>query len=244
MTLRLVSTSEGASRLYYSNDRGRSWRGPFQFPLFGRKGIAARTDYIVLGKREALAFVTASKENGREGRPLCVRTTDGGLNWSVQGWIGPEPEGFAIMPSSLRLRSGRLLSAVRVKKDNTADWIDLYASDDLGKTWKEFARPVPSSGGKSGNPPSLVALPDGRLAITYGYRGKPFSIRAVISEDEGRTWSPDFILRDDGAAWDLGYTRSAVRPDGKVVTLYYWPPEQFAEREIVATIWDPGKRNT
>lgn len=242
MTLRFEGGHDSPSYLWYSNDKARTWNGPFHFPLFGRKGIDARTDYLILGRREALVFVTAAKREGGEGRPLCVRTTDGGLSWNVQGWIGEEPPGFAIMPSSVRLPSGRILTAVRVKRDATTDWIDLYASDDLGRTWREFAKPVAFSGGKSGNPPSLKRLADGRLCLTYGYRGKPYGIRATLSDDDGRTWSPDVVLRDDGAAWDLGYTRDAVRPDGKMVTLYYWSPGLYEEREIVASIWTPGPR--
>jgi hypothetical protein len=109
MTLRFSDTNHGPSRLWYSNDKGRLWNGPYDFPLFGQIGIAARTDYIVKGKREALVFVTASKRNGKEGRALCVRTTDGGLTWQIRGWIGEEPEGFSIMPSTVRFRDGRLL---------------------------------------------------------------------------------------------------------------------------------------
>jgi hypothetical protein len=244
LTLRADNAHNSASLFWHSTDRARTWSGPFQFPLFGRKGIAARTDYLVLGPREALVFITSAKENGREGRPLCVRTADGGLTWNIQGWIGDEPPGFAIMPSTVRLPSGRILCAVRVKKDDQTDWIDLYASDDLGKSWRAFARPVPFSGGKSGNPPSLKRLPDGRLTVTWGYRGEPYSIRATHSDDDGRTWSDAVVLRADGGAWDLGYTRDAIRPDGKLVTLYYWSPALYAEREIVATIWDPGKRGT
>jgi len=32
------------------------------------------------------------------------------------------------------------------------------------------------------------------------------------------------------------------RPDGKIVTVYYWSPELKKERTIEATIWDPGKK--
>lgn len=242
MTLRSENAHNTPAYVWHSADKGRSWKGPFTFPMFGRKGIGARTDYLVLGRREALVFVTAAKENGREGRPLCARTADGGITWSIQGWIGEEPPGFAIMPSTVRLPSGRILTALRVKLDEKTDWIDLYASDDLGRSWREFAKPVAFSGGKSGNPPSLKRLPDGRLSITYGYRGEPYGIRATVSEDDGKTWSPDIILRDDGGAWDLGYTRDAVREDGKLVTIYYWSPALYAEREIVATIWNPADR--
>lgn len=241
MTLRMTGIHEGPSYLYYSLDRGKTWRGPFRFPLFGRKGVAARTDYIVEGRRRALVFVTASKLNGREGRPMCARTTDGGRTWRFVSWIGPEPEGFAIMPSTVRLSAKRLLTAIRCKL-NAVDWIDAYFSSDGGRNWGFLSRPVPFTGGFSGNPPCLVRLRDGRIALTYGYRGKPYGIRARLSDDEGRTWSEEIVLRDDGAAWDLGYTRSVQRPDGKVVTVYYFAERPDAERVIMATIWDPGRK--
>lgn len=241
-TLRRNIAGNRPSLFSFSTDRARTWHGPFEFPMFGRKGIDGRTDYQIQGKHEALVFATAAKEDGKEGRPFCARTVDGGLHWTLQGWIGPEPRGFAIMPSSVQLPNGRLLCAVRVKEDEATDWIDLHASDDQGRTWKPLSRPISSSTGKSGNPPSLKRLADGRLTLTTGYRAQPYGIHAVTSDDDGKTWSAPIVLRDDGEAWDLGYTRDAIRADGKIVTLYYWSPGLYKEREIVATIWDPGKR--
>ena len=37
----------------------------------------------------------------------------------------------------------------------------------------------------------------------------------------------------------LCYTRNALLPDGKVVTIYYWHEDEKAERDIAATIWTP-----
>lgn len=244
MTLRYVSNHVGPSYLWYTQDKGKTWQGAYAVPDLGTKGIAARTDYLIRGKRESLVFLTAAKPNGREGRPVCVRTTDGGVSWAIRGWIGEEPEGFSIMPSSVRLKDGRILTSLRVKKDQKTDWLELYESSDDGRTWRMLERPVSFTGGMSGNPPSMLLLRDGRLCITYGYRGEPFGIRAVLSKDGGRTWGKDIVLRADGAAWDLGYTRSVQRRDGKVVTVYYFPEQQFTERIIAATIWDPGKVDT
>lgn len=237
MTMRFSGVHTGPSRLWHSADRGKSWQGPFELPMFGRKGIAARTDYVVLGQHEALAMVTAAKENGREGRPLCIRTRDGGVTWAMQGWIGPEPPLFSIMPSTVRLPDGRLLTAVRVRRDKDNDWIELWTSEDVGKTWRLVTRPVGFTGGHAGNPPSMLRMQDGRLCLTYGYRGAPYGIRAVLSENEGQSWSKDIVLRQDGAAWDLGYTRTVQRPDGRLVTVYYFPEAPQTERIIAATIW-------
>ena len=240
MTLRLTNTNQGPSRLFYSYDRGKTWRGPYDFPMLGQTGIAARTDYIVNGRRDAFVFLTAAKKNGREGRPLCARTIDGGLTWSLVSFIGDEPAGFAIMPSSVRMSPQRLLSAFRVHQDAEHDWIDLYRSEDNGTHWEYLARPIPSTGGHGGNPPSMIRLHDGRLAITYGFREAPHEIRAKLSDD-GKAWGDDIVLRQ-GATWELGYTRTVQRPDGKIVTVYYYPEQVETGRIIEATIWDPGTR--
>jgi hypothetical protein len=239
LTIRFIDNNRGPSRFWYSYDKGKSWRGAFRFPQIEGQGIAARTDYIVNGKRDALVFLTGAKRNGREGRPLCVRTTDGGLTWRIVSWIGPEPEGFAIMPSTLRLSKAELLTAVRVKQDQQHDWIDLYRSSDDAASWSYAGRPVPSTGGMSGNPPSMVRLRDGRICLTYGYRGKPYGIRARISRDSGKTWGAEIVLRGDAGAWDTGYPRTLLRPDGKLLTVYYFAPDVHSERIIAATIWDP-----
>ena len=135
MTIRMTDVDAGASRFYYSTDRGHTWRGPFRLPLFDQPGIAARTDYLVNGKHDCLLFLTAAKRDGQEGRPLCVRTTDGGKSWQFVAWIGDEPQGYAIMPSTVRLGANELLSAIRCR-DGERSWIDTYRSLDLGKSWK------------------------------------------------------------------------------------------------------------
>ena len=238
MTLRMVSSRTGFSRFYYSTDRAHTWRGPYKLPTFDRKGIAARTDYIVNGKHDLMAFVTASKENGREGRVFCTRTTDGGKTWKLVAWIGPEPAGFAIMPSSVRLSPTGILTAIR-REEGKEHWIEGWLTDDDGATWREIARPAESTGGSVGNPPSMIRLRDGRLVVTYGYRSAPYGIRARISDDRGRTWGREIMLRDDGGCWDLGYPRTVERADGRVVTIYYFNDDPKSERYIAATIWKP-----
>lgn len=87
----------------------------------------------------------------------------------------------------------------------------------------------------------LNTLKDGRLCLTYGLRAYPYSIRARLSDDDGKTWGPEIVIREDGTDRDIGYVRSIVRPDGKVVTTYYISDEKTGlERYIGASIWDPS----
>jgi hypothetical protein len=62
-----------------------------------------------------------------------------------------------------------------------------------------------------------------------------------LSSDEGKTWGDEIMLRNDGGWWDLGYSRSVQRSDGKILTVYYFNDQPDTERYIGATIWDPGK---
>lgn len=227
----------GSSRFYYSTDRGQRWEGPFRLPLFGQPGISARTDYLVNGKHDCMLFLTAAKPSGREGRPLCVRTTDGGRSWQFVGWIGAEPKGYAIMPSTIRLGAQELLTAIRCRDESRA-WIETYRSLDDGKTWKLDTVPAPDLG--TGNPASMIRLADGRVCLTYGRRAAPYAMCARLSSDGGRMWGAEIVLRDDGGGVDLGYPRSVQRRDGKVVTVYYfWDRKTGPERYIAATIWEP-----
>jgi hypothetical protein len=167
-----------------------------------------------------------------------ARTTDGARTFSFLSWIGPEPrEGFVIMPSTVRLTDGTLVTATR-RQMPEGRGIDIYRSTDTARTWTFVATAVADTG--RGNPPSLIRLRDGRLALTYGVRGAPYGIRARLSPDNGRSWDPERVLRSDASDWDLGYTRSVQRSDGRVVTVYYYNDSSGPERYIAATIWDPG----
>ena len=141
------------------------------------------------------------------------------------------------MPAAVRLSETEILVTVRMRDDERR-WIGTYVSTDDGANWEYLGEAVSDTG--VGNPPSMIQLQDGRICLVYGYRADPYSIRARISGDGGRTWSKDIVLRDDGASRDIGYVRSIQRTDGNVVSVYYFTDEASGpERYIGATIWTP-----
>ena len=124
------------------------------------------------------------KNTGQRGpRILCPH--DGcGAHFELLSCVGDEPEGFAIMPASLCLASGRILSTRRMRlgnrkqaQDEEDNWIDLYGSDDDGQTWALIDARVAATG-TGGNPPTLTMLEDGpsglghyaRSALRAGWR--------------------------------------------------------------------------
>ena len=225
------------SEYFLSFDKCVTWKGPYALHMSDELGIQARTDYLVNSADDCMVFLTAKKTNDKEGRVFCIRTQDGGRTWKFVSWIGPEPEGFSIMPASVRLSDGRILVAMRRKEPEERNFIEFYVSDDDGTTWKPFETLNPDCGSRSGNPPAMVLMKDGRLALTYGYRDDPIGIRARVSKDEGKTWSDELVLRDDGGDRDVGYSRTVQREDGKLVTMYYFNEDTDSERYIGVTIW-------
>ena len=249
LTARTNDNNRGESRFWYSYDRGYNWEGPCGLPNFNTPGTAARTDYIIDSNDECMLFITAAKSNGNEGRPMVVRTTNGGESWSFPSWIGPEPEGSSIMPASARISENEILVTVR-RRESERRFISAYFSNDNGRTWDYLNDPVEDAG--VGNPPAMLRMHDGRICLIYGYRATEAEInnkeatsdiRAKISNDNGRTWSEDYILRKDGSGQDIGYPRVVQRPDGKIVAMYYFMDAKTGpERYIGATIWNPPSR--
>lgn len=215
---------DGPSTFYYSMDKGKEWQGPFNFPNLNTPGVATRTDYIVEGPQELHAFMNVAKENGREGRVIHTKTEDGGLNWELVSWLGDEPEGFEIMPSTVKLNESELLTVVRARDLNPdRNYLQSYRSTDGGLTWNKENEPVYDTG-HYGTPPSLVKMEDGRLALAYAYRSQYGSrICLRFSSDDGKTWSQEIPVRSgDGANGDVGYPQMIQREDEKLVIVYYW----------------------
>ena len=240
-----------------SYDRGRTWDASNRFPSFGfSRELTSRTDYIPLGKRECLFFISVTDPGVRAGiadRAFSVITKDGGVSFEFLGYMLPEtPEIRSVMPSTVRVSESRLVSILRRRYDIPgADgssisecWIDAAVSEDLGKSWR-FASKVADTHSRehrhNGNPPSLVRLPDGRLCAVYGYRAPVMGMRARVSEDDGISWGPELAIRSDARTWDFGYPRSVVRPDGRIVSIYYYTTEEHREQHIAATIWHPDE---
>lgn len=235
----------GPTAFRYSLDRCRTWEGPFEFPSFGRPGLLPRTDVLVNGPHDMTVFLTAEKDRGGQGWPLCARTRDGGGSWQFVGWIGPQPPvdgyGYAIMPATVRLSNGGLMSIIRRggRFDGTPRWwLESFLSPDDGASWYRLAGPTIDN---AGNPASLTKLADGRLVMVYGWRHPPYGVRALMSADDGQTWGREIVLRADGDSWDLGYPRTVQRADGRLVTVVYFKDATAKERYIATTIWDPGR---
>ena len=237
--------SASGAAFYVSDDRCRTWHGPYVVPLFSQvRGIDARTDYIVTGQQTAIICLTARKSNNREGRPFSCKMTNQGRDFTFMSFIGEEPKqdlAYAIMPSTVRIGENKLLTVIRCcdyEEDvpgRKGYRLDQYSSSDLGRTW-QYNQTIEDEFG--GTPAALVCLADGRLCVVYGRRIPPYGILCRYSRDLGASWSSAHVLRDDGGNWDLGYPTACQRPDGAMIALYYFNKPGQIERSIEATVWE------
>jgi hypothetical protein len=245
-------TSNG-DKFNYSFDRGRTWATPHIYPDFQKdfNGHSARTDYLVIDEHTCRIFI-ASEYVGKKGwaqdMAYMVETRDGGKTLEFVSWIAETDTVRSVMPATVMISTDHMITALRrrynapkgVNHSLRDNWIDVYETRDGGRSWQFLSKIAETDRGRrNGNPPSLVRLSDGTLCVAYGYRGVPFSIRARTSKDNGKTWSKEIIIRDDAVKWDMGYVRMVVRPDDKVVMVYYYATEEREEQHIESTIWDP-----
>ena len=228
-------TPEGRTSVRISKDAGASWSPPFDLPLDGLHSLSAINSTTVRPDGRALIFLIEVDESGWVRHPLVYGSQDGGIGFHFISRITPriDPIGMAegdwqstyrfgghrwFYPRGYMLPSGRILCCLRSQRDPTGVmWSELWNSDDGGRTWDYLSRI-----NDFGAPTSLVQMGDGRLVAVYGYRLEPQGIRARVSEDDGESWGPELIVRDDGGSWDLGYPNAWPTDDGRVGVLYYF----------------------
>lgn len=215
-----------------SGDGGRTWRPPILVPSVGFTALSGQSSSLVRPDGVSLVFLTTISEDGWKRRPVVYASVDDGAFWTFLSVITPNTDDGAtenrteamrfgghryIYPRAIQLPDGRILASIRCQREPTAVlWTEMFESDDGGYTWRFLSRV-----NDWGAPGDLVRMDDGRIACVYGYRLPPYGVRARISEDDGRTWGREWIIRDDGGSWDLGYPRVTEVEPGRLMAIYY-----------------------
>lgn len=204
------------------------------------------------GKTLLGSFTMGDKKSGKEldGEPAIFQSTDQGLTWTFlsRPVVDKSGTGRMIYPTLLLLPNGDLQCYVvhLKRRDETVkgvqNAISVVASKDGGKTW---SNPLPIVGqgnhcwknpGHEGlmyRSPWPILLKDGRILVVFARRRMPAGIGGVVSSDGGKTWSPEFVVRDDAKKWnekkheegdwgDLGYPVGCQLEDGSIFIAYYF----------------------
>jgi hypothetical protein len=228
-------TIGGGLFTFHSLTDGYTWSGFRQVAIpEGWDHIWAHGGVCELPDGELLLPITGRRHKSDTGRGMVIRSRDRGETWSDPICITDDgPEGMDFHETRLLLcPSGRILAMHRTPNGNY--WRNV--STDSGRSWSPSEETEIWCGGSS--PPDMRLLTDGRVLLSRGYRRKPFGVRCYLSEDEGRTWPREVVLRDDGPGTDVGYPSTAQLDDGQLLTVYYWTANDGI-RHLQRTIWDP-----
>lgn len=227
---------------YYliSTDRGKTFQGPIRLPWSRYDYVWGRPDYVIREDGACLLLTTVFNDKEDNGRPAIFISRNGGFSWMLFSYIAPLCSDYMrIMPSAVLMPDGEIVATCRCQRNPMTLWSECFASRDGGRTW-EFRSRVNDQGA----PCHLLLLDDGRILATYGYRHFPFGIRAAVSDDAGKTWGPEIILRDDGGSWDLGYPKSVQLDGGRIFSTYYFNDKSDAVQQdggvryIAGTRWE------
>ena len=133
---------------------------------------------------------------GKEPNLQLCRSKDGGRTWEFsEGLVDWNANTWYGEVSAIRLKSGRLLAALRRQIPGThgEGFEDTYLTEstDGGEHW---AKPWPLA-----NPAEvhvyLTQLHDGRVLATYSNYHLPWGVYAIVSEDQGRSWDLDHPIQ-------------------------------------------------
>lgn len=218
-----------------SEDGGKTWLNP------SRTASSAPHGPIQLKEGRLLYVGTGSWKDTDS--IVVEESKDDGISWQVISII-PTTTGNArnmYEPHVVELKSGKLVALVRNEpKEREKCFLMQSESYDGGKTWTTLHEtPI------WGYPPHLLELNNGWLLVVYGHRRSPYSERACISRDEGKTWDiKNEITLAEAYNGDLGYPASAQLDDGSILTVFYQQENQGEPTSVFTTHWKLKQGNS
>jgi hypothetical protein len=227
--------------LVRSSDGGASWQGPFHPPAipqekylspYGEPLPAYNRGAAIEGRDGRLFWAVAANHqiSPRRTSVHLLTSADRGRTWIYAAPIAEDAKASFNETSMYETPKGDLIAFLRT--DGLEDQACIARSTDGGKTFQPW-QPM----GFKGHPLHALRLPDNRVLLTYGYRHKPYGIRARVLNAECTDFAsaPEMILRDDGGTTDLGYPWSAMIDERRVLVVYYFNREN-GRRHIAGSI--------
>ncbi len=225
-----------------STDNGLSWSGPTYPPK-----VPAEVKYSALGV-PLPAYNRGALWEGKDGRIFWVVATgndhanlsktanyllisnDKGLTWEYSCLVAEDANASFNETSIYETPGGDLVAFIR-----TADLDDqavIARSTDGGKSFGPWEKM-----GFQGHPLQAVRLPDNRVFLVYGYRHKPYGIKARILNPECTDFktAKEIVIRTDGGNGDIGYPWAVVMNNNQILVTYYFNKEN-GTRHIAGSI--------
>jgi sialidase-1 len=173
-----------------------------------------------------------------EKRITAAESLDDGLTWKTIGYV-PVPE--YLDPGAkafhelhaVETQDGKIVAMIRHHGEPGNKYLWQTESNNGGRTWTEAHQT-----NIWGYPPHLIRLKNNWLLVSYGRRKEPFSERACISRDAGKTWDVhnEFTISNAPNS-DLGYPASVQLRDGSIFTVYYQVAKEGEKTCLMGAHW-------
>jgi hypothetical protein len=225
--------------LVRSANGGKTWQAPIypphiepevNFNAYGTPVPAYNRGALYEGKSGRIFWAVAASDASKKTSVHLITSNDKGLTWNYSSPVAVDSKVAFNETSVYETPKGDILAFLRTA--NFDDQACIARSTDGGKTFSKW-----ESMGFQGHPLNALRLPDNRVLLTYGYRHKPFGIRARILNAECTDFAtaPEFVLRDDGGSGDIGYTWPVQLDKKRVMVVYYFNKDN-GTRHIAGTI--------
>lgn len=214
--------------LLTSEDGTKTWQGPIYPPniepeinynAYGQPLPAYNRGALYEGRNGNIYWVVAasdSRTSKKTSNHLLI-STDKGKSWKYSAPVAVDEKASFNEASVYETPKGDVVAFLRTA--GMDDQACIARSTDGGKTFQPW-----KSMGFQGHPLQALRLADNRVLLVYGYRHKPYGIRARILNAECTDFAtaPEIILRTDGGTTDLGYPWSVALDDNRVLVTYYF----------------------
>jgi sialidase-1 len=218
---------------------GQTWQGPFypphitpeiNFNAYGEPLPAYNRGALYEARDGRILWVVAASDSESKTSTYLLISKDKGLTWIYSSPVAVDTKVGFNETSVYETPKGDIVAFLRTA--GFEDQACIARSTDGGKTFGKW-----ESMGFQGHPLNALRLPDNRVLLTYGYRHKPFGIRARILNAECTDFASaqEIILRDDGGNSDIGYTWPVMLNRNRVLVTYYFNKEN-GTRHIAGTI--------
>ena len=227
--------------LVRSTDGTKTWEGPIypphiapeiNFTPLGQPVGAYNRGALYEGKKGRIYWVVAASDSAipKKTSNHLIVSDDKGQTWKYQSVVAIDEKASFNEASVYETPKGDVVAFLRTA--GMEDQACMARSTDGGKSFNKW-QPM----GFKGHPMQAMRLPDQRVLLVYGYRHKPYGIRARILNAECTDFAtaPEVVLREDGGSTDIGYPWSVQLDKNRVLVTYYYNLEN-GTRHIAGTI--------
>ena len=222
-------TYEGLNQKYLSHyilseDYCQTWSEPYDIELHSPHGptMLDNGNIVYLGHNIETTDFYAMISND------CGQTWQRGTSVPIPSDVNKK---YLFEPYAIQLNDGSIFGSIKYLAPNSNKYFDktffFTKSYDGGQTWTEL-----EYSGIYGIPPHMIQLSTGEIILSYGRRTYPYSLRYIVSMDNGKTFSKEKKLTNQ-FNWDFGYPSTCELSNGTLLSVWYGKNNYFQKNNYI-----------